>query len=386
MTRHERLLRTLRGEPVDRPAVSFYEIGFFDYSADDPDPYNVHNDPSWRPLLELARNRTDIIRSASPHTRPADPQRIRSLWKSETETRGTSRFTRTTLALPNRSLTQLTRRDAETDTVWTLEHLMKEPADVDAFLAVPPSDWAVAVDCAPLHAAETAIGDAGIVCVDTADPLCNAAALFSMEDYTVLALTDPTRFHRLLSHFSERLMPVIEQAAGAFPGHLWRIYGPEYASEPYLPPHLFHEYVNTYTGRIVNAIRRTGGFARIHCHGRLRAILPHIAAMGADGLDPVEPPPQGDIGLAEVRHMIGGQTVLFGNIEIADIENLKPADFEPKVIQALREGTADTGRGFVLMPSACPYGRTIKPSVLENYRLMVEHAENWHLTGRAPNG
>ena len=41
MTRRERLMATLRGEPVDRPAVSFYEIGGFQSDPADPDPYNI---------------------------------------------------------------------------------------------------------------------------------------------------------------------------------------------------------------------------------------------------------------------------------------------------------------------------------------------------------
>ena len=47
-------MATLRGEPVDRPAVNFYEIGGFDVDPSNPDEFNVYNDPSWRPLLELA--------------------------------------------------------------------------------------------------------------------------------------------------------------------------------------------------------------------------------------------------------------------------------------------------------------------------------------------
>jgi hypothetical protein len=51
----------------------------------------------------------------------------------------------------------------------------------------------------------------------------------------------------------------------------------------------------------VKAIQRTGGFARIHAHGRLRLILDDIASTACDGLDPIEPSPQGDVTLAEVR-------------------------------------------------------------------------------------
>ncbi|HUT88800.1 MAG TPA: hypothetical protein VMY37_04850, partial [Thermoguttaceae bacterium] len=94
-----------------------------------------------------------------------------------------------------------------------------------------------------------------------------------------------------------------------------------------------------------------------------------------DALDPIEPPPQGDVELVDVRRAYGRDMVLFGNLEAADLENLPPADFEKRVEQALREGTAGSGRGFVLMPSACPYGRTVTPETLENYKTMVRLAK-----------
>ena len=71
MTRRERLTATIKGKSVDRPAVSFYEIGGFDVDPTDPDPYNVYNDPSWKPLLDLAEAETDLIRFASPGQTPA---------------------------------------------------------------------------------------------------------------------------------------------------------------------------------------------------------------------------------------------------------------------------------------------------------------------------
>ena len=68
---------------------------------------------------------------------------------------------------------------------------------------------------------------------------------------------------------------------------------------------------------------------------------------------------------------------LFGNLEASDIENLPTPEFEVKIRRALAEGTAGPGRGFVLMPSACPYGRVLSPLALANYRKMVEVAAGW---------
>ena len=158
---------------------------------------------------------------------------------------------------------------------------------------------------------------------------------------------------------------------------MWRIVGPEYASEPYLPPALFEEYVVGYDRQIVDLIHDTGGFARMHSHGRLKNILPLIIKTGADGLDPIEPPMQGDVELRYVREKYGENLVLFGNLEITDIENLPPSEFEKKVRIALKEGTAGAGRGFVLMPSASPYGRLITENTLENYKTMVQLTENF---------
>lgn len=61
MTPRQRLMATLRGEPVDRPAVSFYELNGLDEDPTDADPYNIYNDPSWAPLLLLTREHSDRI-------------------------------------------------------------------------------------------------------------------------------------------------------------------------------------------------------------------------------------------------------------------------------------------------------------------------------------
>ncbi len=389
MTRRERLMATLRGEPVDRPPVSFYEIGGWDLRnrLDDPDPFNVYNDPSWRPLVELAEEKTDLIRMVSVPWTQGPARQIEQFAqgcerpneaRSEIWTEDLSRFTRTTLDLGSRTLTQLTRHDAGTMTTWVIEHFFKSIEDVEAFVdspADPPEQGEP--DVAAFEAMEAELGDRGIASIESGDPLCEAAGMFSMEDYTITAMTEPALFHRLLERFAERIYARVEKIARMLPGRLWRICGSEYASEPYLPPRLYEEYLVRYNRPMVEMIQAHGGFARIHSHGNLRGIIGHLSSMGIAGLDPCEPPPQGDMTLAELRGAIGRQTVLFGNLEASDIENCSPAEFEGKVRTALQEGTTGEGRGFILMPSSCPYGRTITDTVMKNYETMVRLAENW---------
>ena len=375
MTRRERLTATLRGGAVDRPAVSFYEVGGWEMAPSN-DEFTVWNDPSWRPLVDMALAETDLIRMVGATSRDIADNALDELTTQENWREGDSRFTRTTIQAGDRPLTSLTRRDKDTQTTWMVEHLLKNCDDAEAYLRLPEPSVGQ-VDVSPILGEEKKLGDSGIACIDAGDPICSAASLFSMENYTIIAMTEPRLFHRLLERFARTMLRRCEQLSKACPGRMWRICGSEYASEPFLPPRLFDEYVVRYTGRMVRAIQKHGGYARIHSHGQLRGILPLIAKMGVDGLDPLEPPPQGDMELWEIAEVIGAQTVLMGNIDAADIEMLSPLEFEVKVTTALREGTAAGGRGYILHPSACPYGRTISTQTMTNYETMLRLAKDW---------
>jgi hypothetical protein len=381
-------MATLRGEPVDRPAVNFYEIGGLSVDPAEPDEFNVYSSPSWLPLLRLAEEQTDLIRMRSAVRARSHEQwaglgksgpgsQREEFFKTQVYMENGLRFNRTTVKVGGRILTSLTRRSPDVDTIWTQEHLLKNTDDLKCYLQIPDEAFEEHIDTAALLEEDKKLAGRGIIMVDTEDPICAAATLFNMQDFTVVALTEQKLFHRLLEKHAQYIQKRTEKVAKEFPGRLWRIYGAEFASGPYLPPHLFREYVVRYTGPMVEAIQKYDGFARIHCHGRIRAVLDYILEMGTDAIDPVEPPPQGDVELSYVREKYGGDLVIFGNIEVADIENTAPADFEQIVKKTLKDGTVGRGRGFVLMPSSSPYGRQITPVTMTNYETMVRLAVNF---------
>jgi len=381
-------MATLNGSEVDRPAVSFYEIGGFLINPDDRDSYNIYNSPSWRPLLDLAEKATDIIRMVSP-VRPqshlswggsSNVDFRKKYVEEKTWEEGNSRFTRLTYKPGPRPLTSLTRRDMEIDTIWTVEPLLKNLEDVKLFLQLPDEIFDENISISHLEEEERKLGEKGIIMVDTEDPVCAAASLFSLEDFTLFALTENNLCHRLMEKHAGYIYRRLEKCAKEFPGRLWRIYGPEYITEPFLPPSLFEEFVVRYTGPMVDIIKKYGGYARIHAHGCVRNILRYVAGMGADAIDPIEPPPHGDVELKFLREEYGKHLVLFGNIEITDIENMHPDMFRRTVNNSLRDGTSGEGRGFVLMPTASPYGRIISQNTFRNYQIMIEEAEKFRLS------
>ena len=137
MNRRQRLMATLRGEPVDRPPVCFYEINGLDEKPDQPDPFNIYSDPSWRPLIELAREQSDriVMRGVPFSDAPPDPAEHRTI--TDTHSLNDSLFTTHTLEINNRTLTSRTRRDPDVNTLWEIEHLLKDVGDLKAYLSLP---------------------------------------------------------------------------------------------------------------------------------------------------------------------------------------------------------------------------------------------------------
>jgi hypothetical protein len=377
MTRRERLTETLRGKSVDRPAVSFYELNGVDEDPYDQSPFNIYSHPSWRPLIELAREKTDriVIRGIIFDGFLPDP--LEQVSRIETYLKDGSLYTDKTLEAGGRILTSRTRRDKDINTVWTEEPLLKGIEDVEALLTISDQNFEREPNIKTVLETEEILGASGIAMIDTPDPLCLAASLFGLADYTEIAFRERSLFHRLLEMMESILLPRVEFVGSALPGRLWRIYGPEYASSPFLAPRYFREYVVRYDTRIIHIIKASGGIARIHCHGKLKGILDDIVSMGSEGLDPIEPPPQGDVELGYVRKRYGRDLILFGNLEVSDIENLPTSKFERKVRTALEQGTSGEGRGFVLMPSASPYGRELSRLALGNYERMIELVESF---------
>ncbi len=227
MDRRSRLLATLRGETVDRPPVSFYEINGLDEDPHDPDPFNIYSHPSWRPLIELAGEKTDriVMRSVPFKNGPVDPVEERTSVKTFVDSGG-SRIQKRSVTCDDRVLTACSRRDPDVNTIWKIEHLLKSVDDLKAYLRLPEPTFGGEPDTSGVLDAEKQLGDTGIVLIDTPDPLCIAAELFHMGEYTIIASTEPVLFRQLLDRIAAVLLPRTQAIAKALPGRLWRIYRP----------------------------------------------------------------------------------------------------------------------------------------------------------------
>jgi uroporphyrinogen-III decarboxylase len=134
---------------------------------------------------------------------------------------------------------------------------------------------------------------------------------------------------------------------------------------------MFERFVVPHVTEMTRLIHSRGGKVRLHCHGKIGRVLDRILATGCDGIDPCEPPPDGDLELDEVKRRCQARGVsVWGNLELKLLENGTPDQVRAEVRRVMDQ--AKVGGGFVLMPTAAPIDVPLAPTTETNYRAFVE--------------
>jgi len=355
----QRLLNTLRRQPVDRVPISTYELVGWNWDAWE------NQQPAYRKLMQLIREKTDCLYMCSFPARNRAERVTISEWDE-----GTRHVRRRVLHTPHGDLTATEYQEQGLNTVWRTERLLKTDEDVERYLSLPRD--LEAPDLSGFAVVLQRLGEHGIPLVDIADPICIVAELFEFGEFMMRAFTQTEQIIALLEHVAPSVYAHLDYLLEHGIGPLYRVVGAEYATPPYVPPAMFERFVVRYTTPMIERIHAHGQYARLHCHGRIRQVLPMIVEMGADALDPVEAPPTGDIELAEVKRLYGDHLCLFGNIQLRDLETLSAQDMRTLVRETIEAGKP--GGGFVIMPTASPINADLSPVTERNYRIFIETA------------
>jgi len=118
---------------------------------------------------------------------------------------------------------------------------------------------------------------------------------------------------------------------------------------PLMSPAGFRRYSIEVDKPLIDLIHNAGGQVWVHCHGRMRAVIEGFVEMGVDVLNPIEPPPMGDVTVAEAFEIVGRRMGLEGGIETHDLMTATPEQLQAKIHQDLREGA---GKRFIYCPSS----------------------------------
>jgi len=150
--------------------------------------------------------------------------------------------------------------------------------------------------------------------------------LFHLEDFLVWCAVEKLTLVRLIQTTFERIYEHLKYLLEHGVAPVFHFGGLEQAMPPMMSPRLYEDFVVKYDSQLFDLVHRYGGYAQVHCHGRIRGVLDKLITMRVDLLDPVEPPhlgqrypSSGDISIGEAKRRINGKMTLVGNIQFSDL-------------------------------------------------------------------
>jgi len=362
VTPQQRMLAAIRGEAVDRLPFATYNCHPFAWAE--------HAAwPEYRPMLEAIR-RTGAgmlckVGAESAGGLPA-PTGARTLADGV-------EVTTEVLDTPKGPLRRVLRRPPG-QPARCVEPYIKSDEDVEKFLSIEsaPVRW----DVAGLLGRCEQIGQAGLAYLSYRDPFGQTVGLFDQADFLVRVGTEPGPVLELIERAFRRaeddLRGLLEALSGPRPTVLFYTVGPEWATPPLLGPDVFARMITPYQSRLVAMIHEYGFPVSLHCHGRVRAVLGEILKCGYDVLEPIEPPPQGDAALAELRAAVAGRMALMGYVQDQDFYTLRPEQIRRHVAGIVE--TIAGGSGYIATPTCTPFAFPPPPRYVSNYVAYLESA------------
>lgn len=261
----------------------------------------------------------------------------------------------TILHTPRGDLKWMYEEDAGIFTQWDKYKPVQCPEDVEKLLSVPykfsppdPSEY----ELLRKHRAEmkaNAISGAGVNSM-----VAMLCGIMSYELMLMWIMVEPTLIKTLADAWLERTGEKVNWLLSQGVGPFWHFNGVERAAPPMMGPSQWNEWVVPYDGEIMRRIKSADPEAiiHIHCHGKVNTLLDSFVEMGVDSTDPVEPPPQGDADIVDLKKVYDGKLLFQGNIEFLDMETRQPDEIEELVRKAI-EGNGK--RSVILKPSAGPH-------------------------------
>ena len=253
------------------------------------------------------------------------------------------------------------------------ESLIKTDEDIERYMSLPFETYEY--DIAPVRAMYEELGDRGLVYVHYSDPMYAAASLFDYEDFVIRCLTDRESVRRLVDHLFERIVSQTRKVADICKDYDFLFYtaGPELATPPMVAPKVFQELVTPYQTKLIQILHDAGHLVSIHCHGRVREVLDEIVKTGADMLEPIEPPDQGDISLTELLEHVGDRLCLMGHIQDQEFHTVPPGTMTQRVeeIAAFVNGRTR----YIMTPTCTPFQHPAADTFLRNYTEWIRAAD-----------
>ena len=376
MNSKQRLLATLRGEPIDHVPIythipyvvteNGFEPGAFDAKRD-CDPWRK-NDPAYARLVKRMAKEGDnwyVWQPTSLNWENISLAGERVVSEPLERSKEGVRLTKT-LSVKGRTLKSITGWHYGSGSSWAEEHWCKCADDARFLLDL---EWqGQANDAEDFEIHEQMLGDKGLMYCNVFSPLYIVCALFDPTVFYEFVITERDLIHRLLERMQERIMGNLKVLLEAGLGPVIRFGGAERATPPLMGPKDFDDFYVGYDQPLFDLCKQHKKLIGVHCHGQVSHALTRFVEMGVDQTDPVEAPPSGDVTMRQAREIVGKAVTLAGNIQSNEIEFGLPGEIRQRVRQIIDEAGPEK---LIITVTGTPLEQ-ISPQAEANYNAMID--------------
>jgi len=340
MSSRERQLAAMRRQPVDRVPVKIWGAA--------PGFKTIH--PSFDPILEAALDRSDIFDSWSmgfgifgSATTEVTEHRETLPCEIQDYERHIRRYD-----TPAGVLETIDYHSPVGKPGYTKKHLIETVEDAERFLSIPYVP--IREDTGPFFQKQEELGERGVVLAGFSEPMYSINHLTGSEVFAMWSVEQRDLLHTLIGEMYRRIHDRLEYQLQQGVGPVFGFVGPELCIPPLQSPTDFQEFCVAYNRKLCDLIHAHDGLVWCHCHGAVQELLDGFLEMEIDVLNPLEPPPMGDVDLAVTKAKVGHRICLEGNIEKGEFYTATTERMRELVREAI--AAAAPGGGFILCPTS----------------------------------
>ncbi|MHB0875532.1 MAG: hypothetical protein ACYC5O_05745, partial [Anaerolineae bacterium] len=301
MSSRERLLAAYRSQPVDRVPIRIWSAS----------PWMEVWHPSFQPILDAALAKTDIVDGWGMDggyylsDRSAVNTRVEDYPSDHDGFRERHDVVETAAG----ELRQISVYSLEHKPGMILKHAIETPEQAEAWLGLPYRP--IRGDTSRFFEMDRELGERGIVNVGIGvEPIYAVQILLGSELLAFWSVDRRPLVEAMVEEMRRRVVDQVQYLLEQGVGPVFGYVGPELCSPPLMSPRDFQQFVVETDKTFTSLIKQAGGLLWLHSHGKMSQVIRGFVEMGVDCLNPIEPPPMGDMTLKQAREVVGRRMCL----------------------------------------------------------------------------